>query len=89
MNIKFKKFLAIVVTAVFASACYAFFSACNDSDDSLPPSEISDSVKETDGDETTSGEKNNDSESSEKGEGNAALPSNPDSRWALGEIPVE
>lgn len=89
MNIKFKKFLAIVVTAVFATAGCAFFSACKGSDDSLPPSEISDSVKETDGDETTSGGKNNDSESSEKGEDNAALPSNPDSRWALGEIPVE
>ena len=53
------------------------------------PSEPTEVVSETDGEETTDGEKNNDSESFEKGEGNISLPSNPDSRWALGEIPVE
>lgn len=88
MNIKVKRFLAIAVVG-FASAGCMFFLACKGSGDDNPSSETTEVVSETDCEETTDGEKNNDSESSEKGEGNAALPSNPDSRWALGEIPVE
>lgn len=75
--------------SVFMAAGCAFFSACKESDDNNPPSDFTEVIIETDGEEMTDGEKNNDSESHEKGEDKEALPSNPDSRWALGEIPAE